>query len=64
MVEIVGGELVPVEVSVVEAPAIRYEGLPQVLSLEEVHTELLEIGIVGFTVHHVYSVLKRDMKPG
>ena len=63
MVEIVGGELVPVEVSVVEASTICYEGLPQVLPLEEVHTELLEIGVVGFTVHEVYSILKRDMKP-
>jgi hypothetical protein len=64
MVEIVGGELVPVEVSVVEAPAIRYEGVPQVFSLEEVLTDLLEVGVVGFTVHEVYSILKRDMKPG
>lgn len=64
MVEIVGGELVPVEVSIVEATAIRYESLPQVLTLEEVHTELLEIRVVGFTVHEVYSILERDVKAG
>ena len=64
MVEIVGGELVPVEVSVIEASAIRYQGLPQVLSFQEVHTELLEIRVIGFTVREVYSILKRDMKPG
>ena len=28
------------------------------------HTELLQIGVVGFTVHEVYSILERDMKPG
>jgi hypothetical protein len=64
MVEIVCGELVPVEVSVEEAPAIRYEGVAQVLPLEEVHTEILEIGVVGFTVHDVYSILKSHVKPG
>ena len=64
MVEIVGGELVPVEVGVEEAPAIHYEGIAQVLSLEEVHTEFLEIRVVGLTVHEVYSILKRDVKPG
>jgi hypothetical protein len=64
MVEIVRGELVPMEVSVEKAAAIRYEGLAQVLSLEEVHAEILEIGVVDFTVHEVYSILKGHVKPG
>jgi hypothetical protein len=64
MVEIVGRQLVPVEVGVEEPPAIRHKPAAQVLALKEVYTELLEIGVVGFAVDDVYSILKRHVKPG